>query len=506
MDLSRENNIERLRQAALLLDAENKRLLQQLTKVMRELSAAKGEKAAALQLKLEELERQLALRNKALFGTSSEKRPGAEKPPAEKKAKTGHGPKEQRALPILEQLHTLDASDMQCTSCGGELKEWAGQFEESEEIDVLARTFVLTKHKRQKYRCGCSGCIETALPPQKLFPGARYSIDVAVDIALAKYLDHLPLERQVRMLKRDGLDMDSQTLWDYLERLARILQPAHDALHVHILKQGVVGADETRWLLLGAKPGETSKWQAWAVCAPSAVCYRILDSRSAEAARIVLKDYVGTVVADGYGAYSSLRSKGGAFRLAHCWAHVRRKYVECEASFPQAGEVLQLIGELYALEKGDQAGPLGVAERARIRSTKSRELVSRIHDWALAQRALPQSGLGRAIAYMGGLWLGLVLFLEDPAIPLDNNATERALRGPVIGRKNHYGSRSKRGTEVAALFYSLLESAKLNGLDERAYLRRAVRDALAGAESLLPHELASSPTSDESSSPSVAIA
>ena len=118
MDLSRENNIERLRQAALLLDAENKRLLQQLTKVMRELSAAKGEKAAALQLKLEELERQLALRNKALFGTSSEKRPGAEKPPAEKKAKTGHGPKEQRALPILEQLHTLDASDMQCTSCG----------------------------------------------------------------------------------------------------------------------------------------------------------------------------------------------------------------------------------------------------------------------------------------------------------------------------------------------------------------------------------------------------
>jgi transposase len=492
MDLSRENDIERLRQAALILDAENKRLVQQLTEVMRELSKAKGEKAAALQLKLEELERQLALRNRALFGASSEKRPGPEdeKTAPSKKPQTGHGRKEQRALPDLEQVHHLDEADQKCTACGGELAVWEGQFEESEEIDVIARTFVLTKHKRQKYRCRCGGCIETALPPLKLFAGARYSIDVAVDIAISKYLDHLPLERQVRIMKREGLDIDSQTLWDYLDRLAHLLTPAHEALHEHILSRPVVGADETRWLLMGAPPGEKSKWQAWALSTAHAVCYRILDSRSAEAAREVLKGYNGTVVADGYSAYASLKKNGGAFRLAHCWAHVRRKYLECETAFPQVAEVLDLIAQLYAVEAQCGAGPPGEELRRQLRDTESRNIIRRIHEWALAQRPLPESGMGKAISYMGGLWPGLILFLDDPAIPIDNNATERAMRGPVVGRKNHYGSRSQRGTEVAALFYTLMESAKLNALDPRDYLRQAVRAALAGERIPLPHQIA----------------
>ena len=118
-------------------------------------------------------------------------------------------------------------------------------------------------------------------------------------------------------------------------------------------------------------------------------------------------------------------------------------------------------------------------------------IVTKIQQWALEQRALPQSGLGKAIAYMGGRWKGLVRFLDDARIPLDNNATERGLRGPVVGRKNHYGSRSRRGTEVAALLYSLVESAKLCGLEPKSYLRRAVTAALAGQQIPLPHEVAS---------------
>lgn len=99
---------------------------------------------------------------------------------------------------------------------------------------------------------------------------------------------------------------------------------------------------------------------------------------------------------------------------------------------------------------------------------------------------LPESSLGKAISYMGGLWPGLIRFLDEPRIPLDNNATERALRGPVVGRNNHYGSRSRRGTEVAALFYSLLETAKLCGVEPKAYLRRAVEAALRGERVPLP--------------------
>src|SRR4029077_14256046 len=122
----------------------------------------------------------------------------------------------------------------------------------------------------------------------------------------------------------------------------------------------------------------------------------------------------------------------------------------------------------------------------------SRAIIDRIQAWVYATypNTLPESGLGKAIRYMGGLWPGLRRFLDDPRVPLDNNATERALRGPVLGRKNHYGSRSKRGTEIAALFYTLVESAKLNGVDPRRYLRYAAHAALTKVPVMLPSEYA----------------
>jgi transposase len=191
---------------------------------------------------------------------------------------------------------------------------------------------------------------------------------------------------------------------------------------------------------------------------------------------------------------------GPRFTLAHCWAHVRRKFVEAEPHYPApCGEALALIGQLYTVER---AGPrldggmddMSRAEALRLRATlraeQSAPLVAELRAWAHRQRALPESSLGKAIAYMLGLWPGLTRFLEDPRIPLDNNATERGLRGMVVGRKNHYGSRSKRGTEVAALFYSLIESAKLGGVEPKAYLLQAVRAALANPGTVtLPHAL-----------------
>jgi len=360
----------------------------------------------------------------------------------------------------------------------------AGQFEESEEIDTLERQFVVVHHKRKKYRCTCGGCIETALGPDKLIPGGRYSVDFAVSVAIAKYADHLPLERQVRVMKRQGLVIDSQTLWDQLNALAKWLTPAHEALHDHVLAQPVIGADETFWRLM-ENGGDNKRWQTWAIVAPEAVSYRICDSRSAEAAGEVLRDYAGTVLCDGYAAYESLRKRGGKFQLAHCWAHVRRKFIEAEeVSTGPCGEVLELIGKLYEVERDCQSD----AERADARRERSAALVRQIQSWALQQQALPQSPLGKAIAYMGSLWTGLQRFIDEPRLALDNNATERALRGVVLGRKNHYGSRSERGTEVAALFYSLIESAKLAGVEPDAYLRRAARAAIRGGLVPLPHQ------------------
>ncbi len=150
---------------------------------------------------------------------------------------------------------------------------------------------------------------------------------------------------------------------------------------------------------------------------------------------------------------------------------------------------LDLVGQLYAVERAvptrsatawDDDGTRGgiLALRERLRDERSRPIVREIQTWALDQRALPESSLGKAISYLLGLWTGLTRFLGDPGIPLDNNQTERGLRGVVLGRRNHYGSRSRRGTEVAALFYSLIESAKLSGVEPKRYLLLATRSAL----------------------------
>jgi transposase len=494
--LQREQDVEiRLRQAAMILEKENERLVQENVALQRRLLALEGKSPEELQTRLAVLEQQFAAMRDRMFGPSSEKRPTAAEP-REATPQTGHGPREQPQLRIAHVIHVLDEADMACPKCGKQLEEFEGQHEESEEIDVIAREFVVRRHHRQKYRCSCNGHIETAPGPMKLFPGSRYSIDFAIEVAAAKYVDHAPLERQVRTMAREGLVIDSQTLWDVIERLARIVKDLPETIAAHILTSAVVGADETRWRMLdgnGRDGGEAKNWQVWTLASPNAVAYRIEDSRSVEAADKLLGGYAGVVMADGYGAYEALRKRGGKFTLAHCWAHVRRKYVEVESFFPnETKQILDLIGELYAIERICPTGPPGDELRRKLRHERSREVMSRIHAWALETRALPQSGLSKAIAYMTGLWPGLVRFLEDPRIPIDNNASERALRGVVVGRKNHYGSKSRRGTEVAALYYTILETAKLAGIDPKAYLRRAVHAVFRGERMQLPHELAAS--------------
>lgn len=484
-------DIETLRQVALLLDREVQRLVDRIRELTLEISKLKGQDATGAQRELEFLRELLERRERILRGHVSEQRPrGDRKPRGQEAPRRGHGPRQQPELPIVEREHDLDEADRTCKACGGVLGEMAGQFEESEEVTVVERQFVLVKQKRKKYRCACNGCIETAPAPPKVIPGSRYSPEFAVEVAVGKYLDHLPLERQCRIMRREGLHIDSQTLWDQLNGLARLLKPTYDALGRRVLASDLVHADETSWRLMDK--ASDAKWWVWATASTDAVVYRILDSRSTEAGAKVLPGYRGIVMADGYGAYTALSRTGPGFTLAHCWAHVRRKFIEIENNFPKAcGEILALIGKLYGVE---QQVPGATEEslrlRAKIRSEQSRPIVRDIHAWVLAQTPLPQSGLGQAIQYMGGMWNGLTRFLEDPRIPLDNNHAERGLRGVVLGRKNHYGSRSKRGTEVAGLFYSLMESAKLTGVEPKSYLLKATHAAIADRDAvLLPHDL-----------------
>jgi len=494
-----------LRQVAVLLERENDTLHAKLQALTAELARLRGDARPAAELELEFLKELLAQRERALFGASSEQRlpPAAPPPSAPPAGRPGHGPTAQPTLPTVDVVHELDAADLTCPQCGGTRREMPGQTEDAEEITVVERGFVLLKHRRKKYRCACNGCVDTAPGPLRLAArpdvrGRRYSASFAVEVAVSKYLDPLPLERPARVMAREGLTIESQTLWDQIEALATVLQPTYEALRGYVLTAPVVGADETWWRLLGGP--ENKRWWAWSVTREDAVTYTILESRSQEAARRVLDGYHGIVLADGYGAYDALARAGPGFMLAHCWAHVRRKFVEAEPHYPApCAEILELIGQLYAVERAgpgvdpaasDETRAAALDLRARLRRERSTPIVEAIRAWAYQQRALPESSLGKAIAYMLGLWPGLTRCLDDARIPLDNNATERGLRGMVVGRKNHYGSRSKRGTEVAALFYSLIESAKLCGVEPKAYLLQATRAALENPGTVtLPHAL-----------------
>lgn len=491
MNIQKERDIEILRQAATLLESENTKLIKRTIELERENLVLKGRDPKEMQLRLAALEAELQKKNKALFGPTSEKQ-SAQKSSEEKNPATGHGPRQQPKLAFETVVYKLDEADRPCPECGGHQEEWAGQFEKSEEVEIEHRHYFVRRNLRQKYKCAC-GHIETALGPEKLQPGGHYSVNFAVGVAIDKYLFHLPLERQVRMMALEGLSIDSQTLWDQIERLGRWLQPVYQDLCSHILQQSVIGMDETHWRMLSGK--ESSKrWQVWASCTENAVAYQILPSRSAEAAKAVLGNFSGLIMCDGYAVYDKLAKQNPKLRIAHCLAHARRKFIEAQDDFPtEANEALGLIGELYAVEREAQGTgpPETLTERRRaLREEKSRDIMQRLQSWAVSQRVLPESSIGKAIAYLSACWRGLQVYLSEPELAIDNNATERALRGIVVGRKNHYGSKSQRGTEVAALFYSLIESCKLNGVDPRRYLSAAVHNTIRhnGEPIPLPHD------------------
>lgn len=480
MDFSIEKSLTFLRSAAQALFDENVRLRARIAELEGRAHAADEANTVLAEI--------VARQQHKIFGKSTERkgRGGAskngDKPPAE--PQTGHGPRDQAELGRKKVPHELPEDKRVCPCCGGKLVPMAGQVERSEIVSVTDKAFVMEDHEQQKYCCGgCNAAVVTAPGPKRLVPGGRYSPYFAIEVAIAKYADHLPLARQVHIMKRDGLRIDSQTLWDQLDLLADYLAKTYEAIIAEILACPVIQADETRWYLMaGGRTTENKTFQAWGLLAPDLVAYRILDSRSKEAGKALLADYKGIVMADGYTVYQSLAGAGD-FVVANCWSHARRKYIECEENYPEEAAVaIDLIKQIYAVEREatDET-------RAQLRAEKSRPIVDKLMDWAREQRprVLPRSGIAEALGYMLNLEEGLRRYLDDARIPIDNNALERALRGIALGRKNHYGSRSRRGTEVAAIMYTLIESAKLAGVSPRAYLRAVVDMAMQDPRAVL---------------------
>jgi len=480
VDLRRERDIEQLRRIALAQQSQIAHLLQMLRAKCAELAALKGNE--------KELQQTLALieqlSRSAPAAPPPAETPAASSPSKPVKERERSGPTGQPMLPCVEQVFELDAPDMTCPSCGGDLRPMKGQFETSEMVDVVEVRYRVVKVQQQKYACKCGGCIETAPGPERATRGGRYSLDFAIKVAIDKYLDHIPLARQRRILRRHGLKITTQTLWDQLHVLGRRLEAASRALLARVLAQPVIGLDQTGWKRLESKGGKP--WQMWCVTAPGVVVHRIRDNKGAETFKDLVGAYRGVIVCDALKTHEAGARGNDAIALAGCWAHVLRKFEEAAVDHPEARLALQWVGQLYEV---DDRADGDLEKKATLRASESAEVIAAIKTWAWSQASLKTLSIGNAAAYVVANWDRLTRFLKDARIPLDNNATERGIRGPVVGRKNHYGSRSRRGTEVAAHLYSLLETAKLHGIDPARYLRDA---ALADArgEVLMPWDVA----------------
>jgi transposase len=482
VDLRREGDVDQLRRVALAQQTQIEQLLRLIASQAAELGALKGNDAE-LQQKLalvEELSRKVREATE-----SNAARPNA--PSSEKRAtkpRTNFGNTEQPALPMVEQTFELDPADTTCPSCGGLLSSMKGQFETSEMVDVVEVSYRVVRVQQQKYSCKCGGCIETAPGPERAMRGGRYSLDFAVKVAIDKYLDHIPLARQERILARHGLVVTTQTLWDQLQALGRRLESTSRALLSRLLAEPVVGLDQTSWPRLDGKGDKP--WQMWCLTAPGLVAHSIRDDKGAGTFKSLMDGYRGTIVCDALKTHEAGARDCEGIALAGCWAHVFRKFEEAAPDHPEASLVLRWIGDLYAIDER----AVDLQEKAELRRTESAAVIATMKTWLWGQATLKTLSIGKAAAYVVANWDRLTRFLQDARIPLDNNATERGIRGPVVGRKNHYGSKSRRGTEIASVFYSLLETAKLAGVDPAKYLREAALASGRG-QLLLPSDMSS---------------
>ena len=501
LELERIDDLPTARHLAMLLDRECEKLLDRNRELARENARLKGlDEVQAQFLEMQRLQLRVAQLEHLTFGPSSERRPGdgeIEAPPVPKPPRTGHGPRDQPNLPLREVLHELPSVEKACPACGGDVAPMGEQYEESEEITLVRRSYEIIKHRRRKYRCSCNGAVVTAPAPPRLVPGGRYSTEFAVEVAADKYVNHLPMDRQRKMMAREGLVIDTPTLWDQVSAVATALKPVHEALRLRIVRGPFAHADETRWMLIESPHAD--RYQAWGMAGPDAVFYKILPSRSAEAARQVLDGFRGVLMVDGYSAYETIARAGPEISLAHCWAHARRKLIGIELLYPaECKEGIDLIRQLYEIERqvpfrvNASADELAtdLERRAALRAEQSRPVTAAMLAWAGQLRETKGSALRQAVEYMTKRWTGLTRFLDDPRVPLDNNHLERAIRPIALGRKNHCGSHSQWGCDAAAILYSLVETAKLCEVDPRAYLLAAVRASLeAPSRVLLPHDL-----------------
>lgn len=512
------------------LQAENTALKDTATgleqRLRREL-AARDSELYAKTLHIEKLKLQLAVLRRARFGRSSEKLDlqieqmelllgdlEADQPPpapADRTPATERTRLQPVRRPLPEHLpreRIAHAAACVCPACGGSNLTCIGT-DEREVLEYVPSHFKVLVHARPKLSCrDCQTITQPPLPwlpIERGLPGAG----LLAHVLTAKYCDHLPLHRQSVIYARDGVELERSTLAGWVGQMAALLDPLATAIAAHVRQGEALHADDTPVPVLDPGRGRTKTGRLWVAVrderpwgsgVPPAVFYRYAPDRKAPQAAALLQDCRGYLHADGYAGFNSLyepdaiTGKAQLIEVA-CWAHVRRKLYEVHVATqsPAAQDLLTRLSALFAIEAGIKGRT--PAERQAARAEHAVPLLDELRaamETAFA-RGSRKSSLGQALHYALSRWPALLRYTTDGRLDMTNNAAERAIRPIAIGRKNWTFAGSDDGGRRAAVMYTLIETAKLNGLDPEAYLRavigRIAQHPIRRIDELLPWEI-----------------
>ena len=402
-----------------------------------------------------------------------------------------------KELPRETLIHDID--DKTCACCGNELHQMGD--ERCEKLEFIPAQVKVIEHVRLKY--SCRACekentktkIVTAPVPNSPIPKGIATATLLSQIITSKYQYALPLYRQESLFKQYGIALSRKTMADWMMKCSELFKILYERLRVILLQQGVIQADETTIKVINE---DKIKSYMWLYCTgtdspssnsaiPNIVLFDYQPGRAGQCAVDYLDGFTGYLQVDGYAGYEKTSAS-----LAGCWAHARRKFIEAQTAQPKgktgkADMALSMIQKLYRIEIGLK--DKSAAEKQQVRQEKAKPLLDKFAQWLTKANVVPKSALGKAIGYCQNQWPKLIRYIEDGHLSIDNNRAERAIKPFVIGRKNWLFSNTANGAKTSAMLYSIIETAKANGLipfDYISHCLEVLSDEKCDIEQLLP--------------------